>query len=199
VTGGVQSGTTVRCPWVDLAKPDYVAYHDEEWGVPQRTDNELFEALCLEGAQAGLSWYTILRKREGYREAFSQFDLVDVAAYSESDINMLLSDSGIVRHEGKIRSVVTNAQACLSCVSELGSFREFIRTTWAECLGERRYNIFSTRMKKAGFKFVGPKTLESFAQAIGLVNDHSPECFRYPAINLLIEKSSPTPVNDGSG
>ena len=185
---------TIRCDWVDLSKPDYVAYHDEEWGVPQLDDNRLLEALCLEGAQAGLSWYTILKKRQGYREAFSQFNLVEVTSYSESEINMLLSDSRIVRHEGKIRSVVSNAKAALRCASELGSFRKFIWTTWVECSGHQRYKIFSKRMKKAGFKFVGPKTLESFAQAIGLVNDHSPECFRYPIIKSLIERSSPTPI-----
>ena len=190
----IKGQTTVRCDWVDLSKPDYVAYHDEEWGVPQLDDNRLLEALCLEGAQAGLSWYTILKKRQGYREAFSQFNLVEVTSYSESEINMLLSDSRIVRHEGKIRSVVSNAKAALRCASELGSFRKFIWTTWAECSGDQRYKIFSKLMKKAGFKFVGPKTLESFAQAIGLVNDHSPECFRYPIIKSLIESSSPTPV-----
>ena len=190
----INGRTTVRCDWVDLSKPDYVAYHDEEWGVPQLDDNRLLEALCLEGAQAGLSWYTILKKRQGYREAFSQFNLVEVTSYSESEINMLLSDSRIVRHEGKIRSVVSNAKAALRCASELGSFRKFIWTTWVECSGDQRYKIFSKRMKKAGFKFVGPKTLESFAQAIGLVNDHSPECFRYPIIKSLIESSSPTPV-----
>lgn len=190
----IKGRTTVRCDWVDLSKPDYVAYHDEEWGVPQLDDNRLLEALCLEGAQAGLSWYTILKKRQGYREAFSQFNLVEVTSYSESEINMLLSDSRIVRHEGKIRSVVSNAKAALRCASELGSFRKFIWTTWVECSGDQRYKIFSKRMKKAGFKFVGPKTLESFAQAIGLVNDHSPECFRYPIIKSLIESSSPTPV-----
>ena len=190
----IKGQTTVRCDWVDLSKPDYVAYHDEEWGVPQLDDNRLLEALCLEGAQAGLSWYTILKKRQGYREAFSQFNLVEVTSYSESEINMLLSDSRIVRHEGKIRSVVSNANAALRCASELGSFRKFIWTTWAECSGDQRYKIFSKLMKKAGFKFVGPKTLESFAQAIGLVNDHSPECFRYPIIKSLIESSSPTPV-----
>ena len=189
----IKGQTTVRCDWVDLSKPDYVAYHDEEWGVPQLDDSRLLEALCLEGAQAGLSWYTILKKREGYREAFSQFNAVEVTCYSESEINMLLSDSRIVRHEGKIRSVVCNAKAALRCASELGSFRKFIWTTWAECSGDQRYKIFSKRMKKAGFKFVGPKILESFAQATGLVNDHSPECFRYPIIKSLIERSSPTP------
>ena len=178
----------VRCAWVDLTKPDYVAYHDEEWGVPQLDDNKLFEALCLEGAQAGLSWYTILKKREGYREAFSQFSLIDVASYCESDIERLLSDTRIVRHEGKVRSVVSNAHACLRCASELGSFREFISNTWAGCLGTERYEIFSGRMKKAGFKFVGPKILESFSQAVGLVNEHSQECFRYPIINALIKE-----------
>lgn len=192
--GDINSQATIRCDWVDLSKPDYVAYHDEEWGVPQLEDSKLLEALCLEGAQVGLSWYTILKKREDYREAFSQFNLVEVASYSESEINMLLSDSRIVRHEGKIRSVVSNAKAALRRASELGLFRKFIWTTWAECSGDQRYTIFSKRMKKAGFKFVGPKTLESFAQAIGLVNDHSPKCFRYPIINSLIERSSPTPV-----
>ena len=128
---GMEGQTTARCAWVDLSKPDYVAYHDEEWGVPQLDDNKLLEALCLEGAQAGLSWYTILKKREGYREAFSQFNLVAAASYSESDISLLLSDSRIVRHEGKIRSVVSNAKAGLRCVSELGSFKAFIWSTWA--------------------------------------------------------------------
>jgi DNA-3-methyladenine glycosylase I len=195
----MKSQTAVRCAWVDLSKPDYVAYHDEEWGVPQLDDNKLFEALCLEGAQAGLSWYTILKKREGYREVFSQFNLIEVASYSESDISALLSDSRIVRHEGKIRSVLSNAKVGLRCASELGSFREFIWNTWAGCSGDQRYKIFSSRMKKAGFKFVGPKTLEAFSQATGLVNDHSSECFRYPIINSLIERSNPTPICDGGG
>ena len=134
-------------------------------------------------------------KKEGrLSKSFFSVYLVEVTSYSEFEINMLLSDSRIVRHEGKIRSVVSNAKAALRCASELGSFRKFIWTTWAECSGDQRYKIFSKRMKKAGFKFVGPKILESFAQAIGLVNDHSPECFRYPIIKSLIESSSPTPV-----
>lgn len=189
---GLKGQTTSRCAWVDLSKPDYVAYHDEEWGVPQLDDNKLLEALCLEGAQAGLSWYTILKKREGYREAFSQFNLVEVASYSESDISLLLSDSRIVRHEGKIRSVVNNAKASMRAAAELGSLKEFIWSTWADCSGDQRYKMFSSRMKKAGFKFVGPKTLEAFAQAVGLVNDHSQKCFRYPVIKSLIERSRPT-------
>jgi DNA-3-methyladenine glycosylase I len=189
---GLKGQTTSRCSWVDLSKPDYVAYHDEEWGVPQLDDNKLLEALCLEGAQAGLSWYTILKKREGYREAFSQFNLVEVASYSESDISLLLSDSRIVRHEGKIRSVVSNAKASMRAASELGSLKEFIWSTWTDCSGDQRYKMFSSRMKKAGFKFVGPKTLEAFAQAVGLVNDHSQQCFRYPVIKSLIERSRPT-------
>ena len=196
---GMGGQTTARCAWVDLSKPDYVAYHDEEWGVPQLDDNKLLEALCLEGAQAGLSWYTILKKREGYREAFSQFNLVEAASYSESDISLLLSDSRIVRHEGKIRSVVSNAKAGLRCVSELGSFKAFIWSTWACCSGDQPYKIFSERMKKAGFKFVGPKTLESFAQAIGLVNHHSQKCFRYPVIESLRQNSYPIPDWDGVG
>jgi len=186
----------IRCDWVDLSKPDYVSYHDEEWGVPVLEDSRLFEALCLEGAQAGLSWYTILKKREHYREAFSQFVLNDVAAYSESRIKGILLDSGIVRHEGKIRSVVNNAKACLRCVSDFGSFNGFVLTAWESCGGADRYNKFSSLMKRAGFKFVGPTTLESFAQAVGLVNDHSSTCFRYRTINALKAKQI-TPVFGG--
>lgn len=175
----------VRCDWVDLTKQDYVSYHDEEWGVPILDENQLFEALCLEGAQAGLSWYTILKKRNHYRKVFSSFDASKIVTYSEAYIKALVSDAGIVRHEGKIRSVVNNARVCVGCADQFGSFKEFISITWRKSQGEDRYSQFSKELKLVGFTFVGPTIMESFAQAIGLVNAHSLTCFRHSVIAQL--------------
>jgi len=181
-----------RCPWVDLSKPDYVAYHDEEWGVPVRDDDRtLFEYLVLESAQAGLSWYTILRKRAGYRRAFAQFDPLKVAAFTDSDVDGLLADPGIVRHRQKIEATIANARALLRLQQEEGSFSEFL---WRRVEGRPVINKprtpadyptrsplsdgLSADLKKRGFRFLGTTTVYAFLQAVGVVNDHSEECFR---------------------
>ncbi|MEM7582250.1 MAG: DNA-3-methyladenine glycosylase I [Acidobacteriota bacterium] len=182
-----------RCAWVG-DDPLYIAYHDEEWGVPVHDDRVLFEFLLLEGAQAGLSWITILRKRENYRQAFDGFDPQRVAAYDEAKIQELLENPGIVRNRLKVRSAVTNAQAFLDVQQEYGSFDEYI---WRFIGGEPRLNAWKTieevpastpesdamskALKRRGFKFVGTTICYAFMQAVGMVNDHTTDCFRYPA------------------
>ena len=178
-----------RCDWVPEAEPDYVAYHDEEWGVPSRDDRHLFEMLTLEGAQAGLSWSTILRKRDGYRKAFANFDAETVARFTKKDVQRLLQDPGIVRNRLKVESTVNNAQR----VAELdGSLSDYL---WGFVGGEPLMNkwrklselpaetaeskAMSKDMKKRGFRFVGPTVCYAFMQACGLVNDHTVDCFRY--------------------
>jgi DNA-3-methyladenine glycosylase I len=177
-----------RCAWVPDADPDYVAYHDEEWGVPSRDDRHLFEMLTLEGAQAGLSWSTILRKRDGYRKSFANFDAAKVARFSKRDVERLLADPGIVRNRLKVESTVNNAQRVL----ELESLSEYL---WSFVRGEPLVNrwkalpeipaetaeskAMSKDLKKRGFRFVGPTVCYAFMQACGLVNDHTVDCFRY--------------------
>ena len=178
-----------RCDWVPEAEPDYVAYHDEEWGVPSRDDRHLFEMLTLEGAQAGLSWSTILRKRDGYRKAFANFDAETVARFTKKDVQRLLQDPGIVRNRLKVESTVNNAQR----VAELdGSLSDYL---WGFVGGEPLMNkwrklselpaetaeskAMSKDLKKRGFRFVGPTVCYAFMQACGLVNDHTTDCFRY--------------------
>ena len=181
-----------RCAWVPEGDPLYVAYHDEEWGVPSHDDRYLFEMLVLEGAQAGLSWSTILRKREGYREAFAGFDPAAVARLGERDVERLLGDSGIVRNRLKVESAIANARATLAVQEELGSLDAFL---WSFVGGEPRGNrwrslgeipaeteesrAMSKELKHRGFRFVGPTICYAFMQAAGLVNDHVVECFRY--------------------
>lgn len=183
----------VRCPWCGT-DPLYVAYHDEEWGRPQRDDRMLFEMLTLEGAQAGLSWITILRKREGYREAFLGFDPEAVSRMTESDQERLMTNERIVRNRLKIASTITNARAFLEVQEEAGSFAEWywsfsdgrpIRNTWRTMadlpastpLAER----ISKELKARGFRFVGPTIIYAFMQATGMVNDHLTTCFLHPA------------------
>jgi DNA-3-methyladenine glycosylase I len=177
-----------RCAWVPEGDPDYVAYHDEEWGVPSRDDRHLFEMLTLEGAQAGLSWSTILRKRDGYRKAFANFDAAKVARLTEKDVERLLADPGIVRNRLKVESTVNNAQRIL----ELDSLSEYL---WSFVDGTPLVNRWKTLaqipaetaeskamskdLKKRGFRFVGPTVCYAFMQACGLVNDHVVGCFRY--------------------
>ena len=177
-----------RCAWVPEADPDYVAYHDDEWGVPSHDERHLFEMLTLEGAQAGLSWSTILRKREGYRKAFADFDAAKVARFSDTKVERLLADPGIVRNRLKVESTVNNARRVL----ELESLSNYI---WSFVDGEPKVNRFrklselpaetaeskamSKDMKKRGFRFVGPTVCYAFMQACGLVNDHTVDCFRY--------------------
>ncbi|MDG2382205.1 MAG: DNA-3-methyladenine glycosylase I [Pirellulaceae bacterium] len=184
-----------RCPWVDLSKPDYVAYHDEEWGVPVYNDQKLFESLTLESAQAGLNWYTILQKRENYRTAFSEFDPQRVASFTERRVTKLMQNAGIVRHRLKIEATINNAKQFMKVQNEFGSFATFL---WEFVEGKPRVNQWSesedspttTResdrlskeLKRRGFKFVGSTICYAHMQATGLVNDHSSNCFRYQEI-----------------
>jgi DNA-3-methyladenine glycosylase I len=187
--------TTTRCAWVPESDPAYVAYHDEEWGVPSHDDGHLFEMLVLEGAQAGLSWSTILRKREGYRRAFAGFDAEHVARFGDRDVERLLGDPGIVRNRLKVESAVTNARAVLAVRDELGSLDAYL---WTFVGGRPKRNRFralseipaetdesramSKDMKRRGFRFVGPTVCYAFMQATGMVNDHVSLCFRYQEI-----------------
>jgi len=168
------------------------AYHDEEWGVPIHSDRRHFEFLLLEGAQAGLSWKTILRKRAGYREAFADFDPVIVARFADADRDALLQNSAIVRNRLKIRSAVDNARAFLETQSEYGSFDDYIwRFTGGQTIrNDRRVltdlpaetaesRAMSRDLKKRGFRFVGPTICYAYMQATGMVNDHTVDCFRY--------------------
>ena len=177
-----------RCAWVPAGDPLYVAYHDEEWGVPMRDERELFELLNLEGAQAGLSWSTILRKREGYRAAFAGWDVEAIAQFGEDDVSRLLADAGIVRHRGKIEAVIGNARAVLALDVPLSEL------LWSFVGGETRVNAWRTvdeipaatpestamskELKRRGFRFVGPTTCYAFMQSAGLVDDHTVDCFR---------------------
>lgn len=179
-----------RCSWATT--PAMIAYHDAEWGVPQHDDRLLFEFLILEGAQAGLSWSTILAKRQAYRKAFSGFDPAKVARYNAERIKRLMLDPGIVRNRLKIESAVRNAQAFLRVQKEFGSFDRYIwqfvggkpiRNSWnngKDVPAETKESIaMSKDLKHRGFNFVGPTVCYAFMQAVGLVNDHLVSCFRY--------------------
>ncbi|MUV38377.1 DNA-3-methyladenine glycosylase I [Lentibacillus sp. JNUCC-1] len=180
-----------RCQW---AGPDplYIEYHDHEWGRPHHEDRHLFEMLCLEGAQAGLSWITILKRRDNYRRAFDEFDPKLVSQYDEAKIQSLLKDEGIIRNERKIRSVVKNAQAFLRIQEAYGSFDAYIwqfvggtpvLNNWPTHEDVPAYTEESTAMskdlKKRGFSFVGPTICYAYMQATGMVNDHTMNCFLY--------------------
>lgn len=171
-----------RCWWG--SGPEYVDYHDREWGRPATDDSRLFEKLCLEGFQSGLSWLTILRKRPAFRSAFAGFDPRRVAAFDEADVFRLLADSGIVRHQGKIRSTVNNANRALQVIEENGSLTAFF-WSYAGPVEQPPVKILPTTetsirlakdLKKRGFTFVGPTTVYAFMQAMGLVNDHLADC-----------------------
>ena len=177
-----------RCAWVPEDDPLYVAYHDEEWGVPSRDERHLFEMLVLEGAQAGLAWSTILHKRDGYRKAFAGFDAARVARFGPKDVERLLDDAGIVRNRLKIESAIANARAVL----ETGSLADLV---WGFVGGEPKVNSWRTtgeipaetdeskamskELKRRGFRFVGPTICYAFMQACGLVDDHTTDCFRF--------------------
>lgn len=181
-----------RCGWVEGQFQEYIKYHDEEWGVPVHDDKTHFEFLILEGAQAGLSWSTILKRREGYRNAFANFDPEKVAQFNESKIQELLQDEGIIRNKLKVRSAVTNAQLFLDIQDEFGSFDNYI---WEFVKGEpivnhwksmkelpatsKESDTLSKDLKKRGFKFVGSTIMYAHMQACGLVMDHMVDCFRY--------------------
>ena len=177
-----------RCFWART--PLSIAYHDEEWGVPLHDDNRLFEFLILEGAQAGLSWETILRKRDNYRKAFNRFNPAKVAKYDQEKIHQLLNNEGIIRNRLKINSAVTNAVAFLEVKKEFGSFDEYVwrfvngkplKRKAGEPIAARTElsDALSKDLLKRGFKFVGSTICYSFMQAVGMVNDHDSTCFRY--------------------
>ncbi|CAH0118145.1 DNA-3-methyladenine glycosylase 1 [Paenibacillus sp. CECT 9249] len=182
---------TTRCGWVN-EDPLYVEYHDREWGVPVHDDGKLFEMLILEGAQAGLSWYTILKKREAYREAFDRFDPHKVARYDGEKIEELMNNAGIVRNRLKINAAVTNAQAFLRIAQEFGSFDRYIwqfvggkpiRNAWTELkevpAKTAESDAMSKDLRKRGFKFVGSTICYAYMQAVGMVNDHLTSCICY--------------------
>ncbi|HAP1933442.1 DNA-3-methyladenine glycosylase I [Escherichia coli] len=181
-----------RCGWVSQ-DPLYIAYHDNEWGVPETDSKKLFEMICLEGQQAGLSWITVLKKRENYRACFHQFDPVKVAAMQEEDVERLVQDAGIIRHRGKIQAIIGNARAYLQMEHNGEPFVDFVwsfvnhqpQVTQATTLSEiptstSASDALSKALKKRGFKFVGTTICYSFMQACGLVNDHVVGCCCYP-------------------
>jgi DNA-3-methyladenine glycosylase I len=180
-----------RCPWVDLTKPDYVAYHDREWGVPVHDDRAMFEFLTLEAAQAGLSWYTVLRKRDAYRKAFAGFDPETVARFGKRQIAALLKNPGIIRNRLKIEAAINNAAKFLAVQKEFGSFNAYIwRFVGEQPIVHRLKSLkdypaatpesdaLSKDLKKRGFKFVGSTICYAHMQATGMINDHSLDCFR---------------------
>jgi DNA-3-methyladenine glycosylase I len=187
---------SARCPWSGT-DPLYVAYHDREWGVPSRDDRHLFEMLVLEGAQAGLSWITILRKRESYRKAFAGFDPARVARLGPEDVELLLENPGIVRNRLKVESAIGNAKAFLSLQTEAGSFSEWL---WKHVDGQPVQGTFtemrelpaktplservSKDLLKRGFRFVGPTIVYAYLQAVGVVNDHLVGCPRHREVRV---------------
>ena len=172
-----------RCYWCS-ATPGYIHYHDNEWGYPVDDDQRLFEKICLEGFQSGLSWLTILNKRENFRRAFQQFDFNKVAQYKHEDVERLLQDEGIVRHRGKIEATINNAKRAQEMVAQEGSLAAFFwsfepqsKTDGIALLATSPESIaLSKALKKRGWKFVGPTTAYAFMQAMGLVNDHAIDC-----------------------
>jgi DNA-3-methyladenine glycosylase I len=187
-----QKNEQVRCPWSEGIDPAYTAYHDDEWGVPVRDDRVHFEFLVLESAQAGLSWATVLRKREGYRRAFADFDAEKVARFNQRSVARLMLDSGIVRNRQKIEAAIANARGFLAIQEQFGSFDSYV---WGFVDGRpivnrwkrqteirptsRESDALSTDLKSRGFKFVGSTIIYAHMQATGLVNDHLVTCFRY--------------------
>lgn len=195
-----RSDNRPRCTWPG-ADPLYIAYHDEEWGAPLRDDRALFEMLVLEGAQAGLSWITILRKRDNYRRAFDGFEPAKIARYTPKKIERLMQDEGIIRNRLKIEGTVLSARAWLKLMEEGPGFSPFL---WDFVGGEPIVNHFkkgdrlpdetdisrrlSKELKRRGFKFVGPTIVYAFMQAVGMVNDHLVSCFRHPDFSVKRRK-----------
>ncbi len=187
-----------RCTWCGN-DPQYMAYHDEDWGVPVYNDRLLFEMLILEGAQAGLSWLTILKKRDNYRQAFHGFDVARIARYDQRAVDRLMQETGIVRNRLKIESTIKNARGFLQIREEFASFADFL---WRYVDGKQIVNQWkqlsdipahtklsgqlSKDLKKRGFNFVGPTICYAYMQSIGMVNDHTTDCFRYHEINQLV-------------
>ena len=184
-----------RCEWAPPGNPLYLQYHDEEWGLPSHDDRHLFEMLILEGAQAGLSWSTILRKRDGYRLAFANFDAAEVARFTPARVEELLLDPGIVRNRMKVESAIDNARATLAMREEFGSLDAYlwrfvdgspIKNRWTslkEVPAETAESkAMSKDLRKRRFRFVGPTICYAFMQAVGMVNDHVVDCFRYDEV-----------------
>ena len=196
-----------RCFW-GASAPEYVDYHDTEWGFPVADDRRLFEKLCLEGFQSGLSWLTILRKREGFRKAFAGFDFEQVATFGAKDVKRLLGDASIVRHRGKIEATINNAQRAVELVEAEGSLAAFVwqfepdpasrpkRMTWEallELAQTPESRALAKELKRRGWRFVGPTTVYAFMQAMGLVNDHLDGCdARAPVETARAEFTSPS-------
>jgi DNA-3-methyladenine glycosylase I len=192
---GKNNNELVRCTWNSFEDPLYRKYHDDEWGVPVYEDRKIFEFLVLESAQAGLSWSTVLRKRENYREAFAGFDPVKVAKFTQKDVAKLLGNAGIIRNRLKIEAAINNAQRFLEIQKEFGTFSKYI---WGFVGGKTIRNRWKSikqlpaitpeaealakDMKKRGFKFLGPTVLYAHMQATGMVNDHTVDCFRYKQV-----------------
>ncbi len=178
-----------RCSWVDLKSDIYVKYHDEEWGVPKYDDRDLFELLVLESFQAGLAWITVLKKREAFREAFDNFDVLKVVNYKEEKINELLNNEKIIRSRGKINASINNAKIFILIQREFGSFSNYIWSFTNKKVVKNNTNnipvstelsdIISKDLKKRGMKYVGTVIIYSYLQAIGVVDDHEIDCFRY--------------------
>ncbi|MDD5306469.1 MAG: DNA-3-methyladenine glycosylase I [Deltaproteobacteria bacterium] len=190
----MKTETIERCPWC-VKDPVYTAYHDDEWGVPVHDDRKLFEFLILEGAQAGLSWLTILKRRQGYRRAFAGFDAGKVAAFTGASVERLMQDAGIIRNRLKIEAAVSNARAFLRVREEFGSFDAYswrfvdgraIRNRWKTLAQlpatSKESDLFSKDLKQRGFRFVGSTIMYAHMQAVGMVNDHLVGCFRYSEV-----------------
>lgn len=187
-----------RCSWCQ-ATDEYQRYHDEEWGYPVDNDQRLFEKLCLEGFQSGLSWRTILAKRENFRKAFKQFNFVKVSKFTETDVERLLLDEGIIRHRGKIEATINNAQRAIELKKEFGSlaayfwqFEGHLTSDGTTPASTEASTQMAKDLKKRGWKFFGPTTAYAFMQAMGLVNDHAPDCV-YHAKVLAARKAFKKP------
>lgn len=191
---------TTRCPWSDSKDPDYLLYHDDEWGVPVYDDRTQFEFLILESAQAGLSWSTVLRKRAGYRQAFAQFDVEKVARFNKRSVERLISNPDIIRNRLKIQSAISNAKLFLELQNQYGSFSAYIwgfvdgrpivnrwRTQAQVPATSKHSDALSKDLKARGFKFVGSTIIYAHMQATGLVNDHLVDCFRYRECKALAQ------------
>ena len=196
----MKAAKPTRCAWPG-DDPLYVAYHDEEWGVPEFDDRALYEKLMLDGFQAGLSWITILRKRDNFRAAFDGFEPAKIARYTDKKVEKLLQDAGIVRHRGKIEATIGNARAWLEIMESEGSFSDFlwgfvdgkpVQNRWrsmSEVPAETDMSkAMSKELKRRGFRFCGPTIVYAFAQAVGMVNDHTTDCFRHRECAALAER-----------
>ena len=184
-----------RCSWC-LSDSDYIAYHDNDWGVPVYDNRMLFEMMTLEGAQAGLSWLTVLKRRENYKKAFDNFEIEKIISYTDKDVTRLLDNRGIIRNRLKVKSVIKNARAAVDVIEEFGSLSEYlwsfvegnvIQNTWRELkeipASTPKSDAMSKALKKRGFSFVGSTICYAYMQSVGMVNDHITECFRHSELS----------------